>query len=211
MQTQVVKPATARLEGTYLLLVCIAILAVWSVLIVKRHTKLETVALQPYQISAFADLNKAEQGLFNDLYAAALELQNVYRDGKTWLSLDDLDDLAMPPFAKAAPGAQRGGHQWSTLPFDAGGVSAMGYFGKSASVGEARSFLLLMAYRPPPAAAPGTPVDPMAGFSFSIWVNGDAAVTAPKSTDIKGLMDLGWKEAVALKGKDIQRIEGKTK
>jgi len=211
MQTQIVKPATARLEGAYLLLVCIAVLAVCTALILKRQTKIETLALQPYQISAFADLNKAEQGLFNDLYAAALELQTVYRDGKTWLSLDDLQDLAMPPFAASAPGAQRGRHQWSTLPFGVGGVSAMGYFGKSANVGEARTFLLLMSYRAPPQAPPGAPVDPNAGLSFSVWVNGDAAVAAPKATDSNALVDLGWKEAVALKGKDIQRIEGKTK
>ena len=56
-----------------------------------------------------------------------------------------------------------------------------------------------------------SPVDPNAGLSFAVWVNGDAAVAAPKATDINALVDLGWKEAVALKGKDIQRIEGKTK
>src|SRR5690348_2794867 len=101
MQTQIVRPATARLEGVYLLLVCIAVLAVCGALILKRQTKIEVLQLQPYQISAFADLSKGEQGLFNDLYAAALELQTVHRDGDTWLSLDDLQDLAMPPFAQA--------------------------------------------------------------------------------------------------------------
>src|SRR4051812_36916390 len=131
MQTQIIKPATARLEGVYLLLVCAVVLAICGSLVLHRQTKIETLALQPYQISAFADLNKAEQGLFNDLYAAALELQSVHRDGNTWLSLDDLHDLAMPPFVQTAPGAQRGGHQWSTLPFETNGVSAMGYFGKS--------------------------------------------------------------------------------
>src|SRR5215472_1079142 len=111
MQIQIVRPATARLEGVYLLLVCIVILTVCGTLILNRQTKIEALELQPFQISAFADLNKGEQGLFNDLYAAALELQTVHRDGNTWLSLDDLQDLAMPPFAQAAPGAQRRAHQ----------------------------------------------------------------------------------------------------
>lgn len=208
MHTQIVRPATARLEGVYLLAVSAVVLAVCSVLLLQRHTKLETLALQPYQISAFADLNKSEQGLFNDLYAAGLELQTVHRDGNTWLSLEDLQDLAMPPFAKAAPGAQRGGHQWATIPADGNGISAMGYFGKSAASGDVRSFLLVMAYRPPP---PGTQTDPNAGRSFSIWVQGDSAVAAPTSLDTNGLVDLGWREAVALRGKDVQRIEGKTK
>ena len=55
MYSQIVKPATGRFEGGYLLAVCVVVLSVCGFLIVQRHTTLEVVQLQPYQISAFAD------------------------------------------------------------------------------------------------------------------------------------------------------------
>jgi hypothetical protein len=205
MRTQIVKPATGRFEGAYLLMVCATVLAICGVLILQRHTKLEVINLQPYQVSAFSDLNKTEQGIFNDLYAAGLEIQTSRRDSSAWLSLDDVVDLALPPFEQTSLSQQRGGHQWSAVPVDTKTLSVMGYFGKSARVDEARSFLLLMEYRKPEGLPPGTTVDPGAGLSFAIWINADPAVATPKAIDTKALIDLGWKEAVALKGEEVQR------
>jgi hypothetical protein len=205
MQTQIVKPATGRFEGVYLLLVCVTVLMVCGALIIKRHTALEVINLQPYQISAFADLSKTEQGILNDLYAAGLEIQTAHRDSNSWLSLDDLVDLALPPFEQTSLSQSRGGHQWSSVPIEAKGLSGIGYFGKSARVSEARSFLLVMLYQPPQGLPPGARVDPSAGLSFSIWVNSNPAVPPPKSIDTAALSDLGWKEAVALKGDEVQR------
>jgi hypothetical protein len=204
MYSQIVKPATGRFEGGYLLAVCVVVLSVCGFLIVQRHTTLEAVQLQPYQISAFADLSKTEQGVFNDLYAAALELQSVHRDNQSWLSVEDLQDLAIPPFAETALTKTRGGHVWMAIPFDGNGTSAMGYFGKAARADEARSFFLVMTYRPPQMPA-GAASDPNAGRSFSIWVNGAAAVVAPTAIDTGSLADLGWREAVAFKGDQVQQ------
>jgi hypothetical protein len=204
MYSQIVKPATGRFEGGYLLAVCVVVLSVCGFLIVQRHTTLEAVQLQPYQISAFADLSKTEQGVFNDLYAAALELQSMHRDNQSWLSVEDLQDLAIPPFAETALTKTRGGHIWTAIPFDGNGASAMGYFGKAARADEARSFFLVMTYRPPQMPA-GAASDPNAGRSFSIWVNGAAAVVAPTAIDTGSLADLGWREAVAFKGDQVQQ------
>ncbi len=204
MYLQIVKPATGRFEGAWLLAVCVVVLGVCGFLIVQRHTTLEAVRLQPYQISAFADLIKTEQGVFNDLYAAALELQSTHRDNQIWLSVEDLQDLAIPPFAETALTKTRGGHVWAAIPFDGNGTSAMSYFGKTARVGEARSFLLIMTYRPPQMPA-GAASDPNAGRSFSIWVTGAATPTAPAAIDTASLADLGWREAVAFKGDQVQQ------
>jgi hypothetical protein len=213
MQTQIVKPATGRYEGFYLLLVCVTVLVVCGTLILQRQTKLEVINLQPYQISAFADLSKTEQGIFNDLYAAGLEVQTAHRDSNSWLLLDDLVDLALPPFEQTSLSQSRGGHQWSAVSFETKGLSAMGYFGKSARVADARSFLLVMQYQPPQGLPPGSRIDPSAGLSFSIWVNSNAAITAPKTLNTPGLVDLGWQEAVALRGEEVQRgaTQGKSR
>jgi hypothetical protein len=204
MYSQTVKPATGRFEGAYLAAVCAVVLGVCSFLIVQRHTTLETVQLQPYQISAFADLSKTEQAVFNDLYAAALELQSVHRDNQSWLSVEDLQDLAIPPFAETAMTKTRGGHLWTAIPFDGNGTSAMGYFGKTARPDEARSFFLVMSYRAPQVPA-GAASDPNAGRSFAIWVNGGTAVVAPTAIDTTALADGGWREAVAFKGDQVQQ------
>lgn len=205
MHTQIVKPATGRFEGAYLLLVSIVILAVCALLILQRQTTLATVELQPYQISAFSDLSKTEQAIFNDLYAAALELQSVHRDSKAWLSLADVQDLVLPPFAESAQNAGRGGHHWTGGAFESAGLSSMAYFGKSARLGEARSFLLIMSYRPPPPTSSAAPSDPNTGRSFSIWVNGNSAAEMPAAIGTSALTDLGWREAVAFKGEQAQR------
>ncbi len=195
MHTQIVKPATGRFEGAYLLSTCVAILAICGSLIFLRQTRLEVIPLQPYQISAFSDLSKTEQGIFNDIYAAALELQTVYRDSRTWLNVDDLVDLAMPPFAQTALSQKQGGHQWSAQPFNTADTTTMAYLGKSARTAEARSFLLVMTQRKLRDAQE---------FGFTIWVNADAS-TPPKAIDPTSLSDTGWREAVALKGEEAQR------
>jgi hypothetical protein len=205
MRVQIVKPATGRFEGVYLLLVCVTVLVICGTLILQRQTKLEVVNLQPYQISAFSDLSKTEQGIFNDLYAAGLEIQTAHRDSNSWLALDDLVDLALPPFEQTSLSQSRGGHQWSAVPVETKNLSAMGYFGKSSRVGEARSFLLVTQYQRPQGLPPGTTVDPSIGLSFSIWVNANPAVSVPKALDMSALVDLGWREAVALKGEEVQR------
>ena len=51
----------------------------------------------------------------------------------------------------------------------------------------------------------GAASDPNAGRSFSIWVNGAAAVAAPTAIDTSSLADLGWREAVAFKGDQVQQ------
>jgi hypothetical protein len=206
MYSQVVKPATGRFERAYLLLVGVVVLGVCSFLIVQRQTVLEAVQLQPYQISAFGDLSKTEQGIFNDLYAAALELQSVHRDNQSWLSVEDLQDLAIPPFAETALTKTRGGHRWNTIALESADASSMIYFGKSARADEARSFLMVMTYRPPQIAASAPASDPNIGRSFTIWINvnsGDAA--SPKVIDTAALVDLGWREAVAFKGGQVQQ------
>jgi hypothetical protein len=206
MYSQVVKPATGRFEGVYLLLVGIVVLSVCSFLIVQRQTVLEAVQLQPYQISAFGDLSKTEQGIFNDLYAAALEVQSVHRDNQSWLTVEDLQDLAIPPFSETALTKTRGGHHWSAIALDTPGASSMIYFGKTARADEARSFLLVMTYRPPqiPASAPAS--DPNTGRSFAIWINiNSGAALAPNAIDTNALVDLGWREAVAFKGSQVQQ------
>jgi hypothetical protein len=195
MHTQIVKPATGRFEGAYLLSTFVAILAICGSLIFLRQTKLEVIPLQPYQISAFSDLSKTEQGLFNDLYAAALELQTIYRDSRTWLAVDDLVDLAMPPFTQTALSQKQGGHQWSALPFNTADTSTMAYLGKSARTADARSFLLVMTQRKQRDAQ---------DFGFTIWVSADAAAPS-KAIDPVALSYSGWREAVALKGEDAQR------
>ncbi len=195
MHTQIVKPATGRFEGAYLLSTCVAILAICGSLIFLRQTRLEVIPLQPHQISAFSDLSKTEQGLFNDLYAAGLELQTVYRDSRTWLSVDDLVDIAMPPFMQTALSQKQGGHKWSAVAFNAADTTAMAYLGRSARTAEARSFLLVMTQGKQREARE---------TGFTIWVNTDAVATL-KAIDPPALSDSGWREAVALKGEEAQR------
>jgi len=126
---QEIPPAGSRGETRAVALLAVLIVAVWVVGIAFRRTAPPDRTLASHQRSAFDVLIGPEQGLFNDLRAAAEEIRALQREGGSWPEPAVLAGLAVPPFTLDAASTQRGRHRWQRL--DAHSPTHAVYWGRS--------------------------------------------------------------------------------
>lgn len=208
MPVVTVPPADGRREQNYLVLTMLAVFCVCAVLIGQRRVALRTQRLQAYQISAFSDLSAREQALFNDLYAAALELRTVHDDSAQWMPPDELAAQGIPPFA---PTASRSALSWQVSQLDVANAPSVAYLGSSVEPQATRSMLLVMTGGDPAGMAPHVHINVLGlgpqhklAYTPEIWVSAAAHPTMPPAFDSDTLGGLGWRQAVALKGSDAR-------
>ena len=202
MHTTVVSPANGRQEQKYLLLSVFAVLFVCALLIGQRRTESRIQQLQSYQISAFSDLTPPEQAVFNDLYAAGMEVQAAHEDSQHWLSLNELAAQGIPPFADAH-------FTWAVNAPDSVNSPAAAYFGASTTGG--RSFLMTISGQDALSGVPHVHLDVLGlgpqhklVFRVAIWVSAAPRPAMPVEFDAATLGGQGWRQAVAFKGQDAR-------
>ncbi|MBF0334051.1 MAG: hypothetical protein HQL40_10465 [Alphaproteobacteria bacterium] len=221
MHSQLVRPAGARREGLYLLGVCGVILLAWAAMVAQRHVVPVKTELAPWQITAFGNLNPAEQGLFGDLWATAIEIDALHKDNAgVWPSVEDLSDLAMPPFPQDAMWEGRGRHAWTANRAEYAGGHAVVYLGRTASTKDARTFALVLAHRHPPVPpsketrdpprekAEGAAAGPADAF-FTVWIHPTGDTPFPPIAKLADLAAAGWKEIVPVRGADAPKGDKK--
>lgn len=208
MPVVTVPPADGRREQNYLIAAMLVVFCVCAVLIGQRRVTLRLQRLQSYQISAFSDLSPREQGLFNDLYAAALELRSQHDESGDWMPPQELAAQGIPPFAAAGA---RTVLSWQANQLDVRNAPAVGYLGSSVEPATTRSMLLVMSGADPAGTAPHVHITVLGigpqhklAYTPEIWVSGAAHPTMPPAFDADTLGGLGWKQAVALKGGDAR-------
>jgi hypothetical protein len=130
--THEISPADGRGERRAVALLALGIFALWAVGIVARRVAPAAPALASHQRSAFAALDARDQGLFNDLRAAAEEIRARHTPAAGWPEPATLAAEAVPPFAPDAVWAQRGRLVWQRL--DAHGPTHSVYWGRNATV-----------------------------------------------------------------------------
>ncbi len=201
METVIIQPKRQRFEVLFVLISTITILAIAGGLIALSKVRKESVRLKPYQISAFNVLQGFDQGIFSDLYTAALEIEALHRDqGEIWATADELKaaDLALSPFMEDDLWKQRGGLKWRLFVYDQGNVHRAAYVGKSSDENAAGNFVVLSEHfhsidgsyyigvnKPRP---------------YSIWYNPKWNLPADISEGT--LIASGWKEVIPYSGKD---------
>lgn len=202
MATTLVRPANGRQEQKYLLLTVAVVVFVCALLIGRQRTENRIQQLLSYQISAFSDLTPPEQALFNDLYAAGLELQAVHRDERHWLTVPELTDQGIPPFGDAR-------FTWTARISDNVNIPAVAYLGTAAGGG--RSFLLTIGAQDSLAGIPHVHFDVLGLgpqhktiYRAEIWVTAAARPAMPVEFDPLTLGGLGWRQAVAFKGQEAR-------
>lgn len=131
-QTQVIPPADgyAELRGVALLMA--AVLLAWAGGLTLRQIRPAAPALASHQRSAFDALNPQEQGLFNDLRAAAAEIRALQGQQQAWPEPAALAAEAIPPFVPDAAWVQRGRLEWRRL--DAHAPTHAVYWGRNATI-----------------------------------------------------------------------------
>jgi hypothetical protein len=175
-----VRPAGAERETLFVALLCLAILLAAATVVGLRTRTLEVAAVAEWQIDARDGLTTAEQGINADLRVAAGDIAFALENGTT-PTPEDLADEALPPFARDAATAGRGGHLWTLMPVEDGFA---GWLGRTAAGEVAGSLLLRIATKHE------------ADGAVSVWLNRSAdAALADLSNE--ALIAAGWKEIVS--------------
>lgn len=207
MEKIIIKPISTKSEVTWLFItIAIVILVAGSAISLRVRPGDEKV-LKNHQISAFKDLNTLDQGTFNDLYAAALEINELHMlDEGTWPTPQSLADEYIPPFVKDQVWIKRGKISWQLqIPDFKTGHLAL-YFGAPSDVGDYGCFLLIMRHNHE-QPQPGKKI--IDHGPYEIWHNKNIKAEFPKIVTDPALIAKGWKEVAPYKGEEeVKRLKG---
>ena len=210
MHTQVVKPTGSSRECLYFVLTTAVVIAVAAICIMHRTRAEPERVLFEYQISGYKDLNSFKQGTFVALYTAAMEIDAAHDNNEgTWLSVKDLQERFMPPFAHDRAWAMSGKLIWTQKILNKDMIHATAYLGKPSISDISGSFLLVLLHNH------STEGDYQIGEPehdeepFKIWYSGETAVDFPEKLSVRSLAIKGWKEVIPYTGDDeMKRIKG---
>ncbi len=206
MAAVTVSPLRQRGEILFLAVSTAVILLVAAGMIALKKGKTEGAKhLKGYQISGISDLTGNNQGIFTDLYTAALDIEYYHQTNHpAWPAVTQLMGDKIAPFLKDELWQSRGRLDWREQPTgtDAALVNTKAYVGKSTNSADAGSFLVLFEHY---HSSDGTYY--LAGGkerSYTIWFKNntfDLPATITEGT----LVQNGWKEVVSYTGKDQRK------
>ena len=172
---QIVRPAGAGHETLYVLLLCLAILAVAAGIVGLHGESHEVEGVASHQLDARRDLTAAEQGIYADLRVTLDEIRLMGQEQDTPVTAQQLAEEGFAPFARDASSVSRGGHAWQMI-----GTS---YVGLSQSPEVAGSFLLRRG-----AGNESTP---------DIWINRKPGAAPASDLGDEALIAAGWQQVIA--------------
>ncbi|MCG8552769.1 MAG: DUF6162 family protein [Desulfobacterales bacterium] len=207
MEQQIVKPVSSRAEVIWLLVTVALVVAVSGSVIAARTRPSGRKVLSTHQISAFKDLETLEQGTFNDLYAAAMDVESIHDEqGERWPSPDDLSAQGIPPFTRDKVWEKRGQIAWELRRMNTETRHMAVYFGTPGITQKPGSFLLIMQHD---HGAPNVVKTGPEHGPWEIWYHDQANVVFPRIVTDPGLIAKGWKEVVPYKGEEeVKRLKG---
>ncbi|UZM16375.1 DUF6162 family protein [Pseudomonas kielensis] len=174
--TQLVRPAGAGHETLYVLLLCLAILAVAGSVVLWRGEPEVVSSVQTHQLDARRDLGASEQGIYADLRVTLDEIHLLREEQQALPTPQILADEGFAPFAQDVSSVSRGGHAWQLLGSGA-------YFGQSQAPSVAGSFLMRL--------------NALGNAEPDIWLNRGASLQAPADLADAALISAGWQQVVA--------------
>lgn len=145
--TETVPPASARRETIAVAAACVAIVCAAGLIIGLRGRVEAAQELAEYQISAYDGLNPVEQGIYNDLLAASLEVDNYHADTLHWPSVAQLQGQYIAPFVHDLSWQQRGALEWQQDIPNIELQHTVAYYALSQKEEVTGSFLLWMTHK----------------------------------------------------------------
>ncbi|WP_421900931.1 DUF6162 family protein [Maridesulfovibrio sp.] len=204
---QLVSPSGKGKETIYVLLTALLVSVTCATLIFINQKQSHVADLADFQIRAFSDLNEKELAIFNGLYTAAVEINEIHNEEEEWLTVAQLEEELLPPFTKDASWKKNGRFNWERTLRPAGSMDIALYTGHPSQGAETGSFILLFLHdhkqrqgnaRTEPSHAP-----------YEIWFHSSANKAAPQIATDQGFISAGWKEVIAYSGEDeVKRIKG---
>jgi hypothetical protein len=200
-----VRPASARAE-TLFVLAAVALLICVGVVLARVNAQQEhQMALQPWQISSFHDLDGVDQAIYSSLLDAGDYIRIWYEDSiqmgePHWPTVKELDsEYAIAPFTRDITWKQGGQVEWTMIKsYTIDGATV--YFGNNGRVEGQAAYLLVISHR-------------HQGASYSnqstVWISRNARAVAPETVNIDSLVRNGWKQVVPYTGaEEVQRLRG---
>ena len=205
-----VEPAGSRTETLAITAVSSAILLFGGIAVSQRQVDDTQQRLFDWQISAFYDMNPADQAIYNAMSTASTELWWIHGDllyysgeeraKDPWPYVRELDEeYAMPPFVKDVAWRQHGEVTWervASFSFEGSTV----YHGSGGTYPGQSAYLLMLSH-----------VHKGASYTdgATIWVHPDPDAPAPSTIKRDSLIVNGWREVVPYSGAmEVERLQG---
>lgn len=205
-----VAPAKGGKETFWLLIVAAVILMCCGTAIGMRMNTDYKKSIDTWQVNAFSELEAGEISIFNALQTAAEEIAETHEmEPTSWMSVEELEELYVPPFAHDAAWNKQGKIKWTMQSGSSDNVHIGLYLGHPQAEDIQSAFLLLMLHehkKKQGNAATGPTHAP-----YEIWINDKKSQDFPTIVTDQALIAAGWKEIVALTGEDeMKRMKGST-
>ncbi len=209
MAQEIIKPLDTRSETMVVFTVSVVILIVALVaILLRREAGIERYLL-PYQISAYSDLESDVQAIYQDLYAAALEIDAVHDEsGEGWPSIVELEEEYMAPFTRDRAWAERGQIRWTTFTFSHSRRHVAAYFGQAQKSTSLGSLLLILNHRHQDDDTNAIAAVLEEESHMDIWYDATGELAFQGEYEDGTLIATGWKEVIPYKGDDeISRLK----
>ena len=197
-----VSPLDMGKETVYVFMTIALVLVIAAIAISLRVKTDEKAGLLPYQISAFEDLSPDELAIYQDLYAAALEIDGIHDENEgTWLGIEDLENDYIAPFVKDLSWKVRGEIQWQHFSPDLPNQHTAIYIGKPLSSEKLGTFLLVMIHRHDETSETA-PSGHDGEEHMDIWYDVSNTLSFDGKMKEDYLVAQGWKEIIPYSGEE---------
>lgn len=153
-----------------------------------------------WQVSAFSDLQGADQAIYNELLVAADDIYYMQYYGGYWPQDADFQEALLPPFYRDLSWERNGSVQWVLKDViqegEAQGLTL--YHGSGSANADQGAYLLVIDHK-------------HAGTSqiigTSIWWHPDRYAPVPETSKVASLILDGWKQVVPYQGRnEVERL-----
>lgn len=198
-RSEIVRPGTARWESGLLLgsaLFLVLFTSLYTGLFGRQQVEAE---LADWQLSAYSDLQGDEQALANELLLAGEEIYLMHLYNGRWPTIEDFQEIYLPPFYRDAAWRQRGELDWQWRDLSPAGDASRGlalYHGSGGLLPGQAAWLLLVDH-----AHSGT----QQSRSITLWRHPDSQAGLPEETAPVSLVREGWRQVLPYQGSDESR------
>jgi hypothetical protein len=199
----IVKPLTGRREAVLLLAVVVLVCLVVGAYGFVQPARNAEPKLLDWQVSAFADLGRADQAIHSALRPALEEVYWTYKADGAWPTPEALAEYLLPPFYRDHFWEDSGRVDWRLISNAAVGAADQGavfYLGTGGVAADQSAYLVVINH---------AHLNTTDSNQFDIWVHSDAAVSAPSGIKQQSLILEGWRMVVPYRGaEELARIGG---
>ena len=199
-----------RLETMLIVAAVVLLLLVGNALVNQRQVDLFAPPLLDWQVSAFYDMDDADQAIYNAMSTASVELWWIHGDllafadpeveRDPWPTIAELEqDYLLPPFTKDVAWSQHGRVNWqrvASYSFEGSTV----YHGSGGTARGQSAYLVMLSHMHKGASYTN---------GATIWVHLDPNAPPPSTIKRDSLIINGWKEVVPYSGAmEVDRLKG---